>query len=406
MTTAKINKYALLADQVIVSGGTLATQLLIAAGLGMAQYGRFSVLVLVQLFLLSLQQAGLSGMYQVLYPGMAPGVRKRYAAGTWAAELLFLLAIALIALLGYPFFRLSFPFMEWIAYLVNVLLFLLQDFFRRIFITGNQVRALLTIDLSNNLLQVTALALLFRADQHNLQPVLWVCGLSFLPGLLQILRPVQRPRFDEVRPVLKQHGTEAVWMTAAALLQWFAGNFYIIAAGWWLGAATLGILRLGQYCFGLLNILLQAVESYLLPRTAALAAVPGTAIRYLKGAQFKIILGTGLLLVLVLALSQPILNRIHTGYPAGVTTVLYGMSLLYLFIAGGYPVRIALRTLKLSRFFFTGFVLAALFGFSTAHFFIHQWSLAGVVAGLLCSQLLLLGYWIYILQHKYSVLWS
>lgn len=400
-------KGTLLADQAIVSGGTLATQLLVASGLGIAPYGRFSALVLLQLFLLSIQQAGITGMYQVIYPDMNGGMRARYAAGVWGLESMFLAGITIVALCGFPFFRTQYSFMEWMLCLSNVLLFLLQDFLRRIFIMGNETKYLVITDLLNNLLQVAALTVLLFAHSHSLVAVLWACSISYIPGMLwSLMRRTPRPDFGEVPYVFRRNGAEAAWMTASALLQWFAGNFYILAAGWWLGAAALGILRLGQYAFGVLNVVLQAVESYLLPRSAARASAPGELVRYLRTAQYKILLGTGLLLLLVMLCSKPLISWLDIPHPGELTTVLYGMSVLYLFVAGGYPIRIALRTLKLSRFFFTGYVLSAAFGFSTAYVFIHQWNLAGVIAGLLCSQVLLLCYWVCILQHKYAVLWK
>jgi O-antigen/teichoic acid export membrane protein len=58
------------ADQAIVSGSSFITNIIVARSLGVSNFGKFSVIILVQLFLLSLQQAMSSGVYQVMYGSM------------------------------------------------------------------------------------------------------------------------------------------------------------------------------------------------------------------------------------------------------------------------------------------------------------------------------------------------
>jgi len=60
-------KTMVLVDQAIISGGSFITNVIIARKLGPADYGLYSIVVLAQLFILSLQQAGITGIYQVIF---------------------------------------------------------------------------------------------------------------------------------------------------------------------------------------------------------------------------------------------------------------------------------------------------------------------------------------------------
>lgn len=407
MLPVKLNreKGVILLDQAVVSGSTLLTQLLVAGKLGISHYGVFSAIIMAQLFLLSLQQAGLTGMYQATYGRLSGAASKVYLSGIWTTELAFLAIVSIGGLAGmgvYPVVSVS----EYFAALSGTVLYLLQDFVRRVLLTHGQTTKALLADVLNNGLQLAGLFYFYLYGDNSLQPVLWIYALSFIPsvfsGLLWIRPSVS---LAHLRDSYRSYKSETGWMTAAALLQWFSGNAYIIAAGWWLGAPVLGAVRLGQYIFGLLNVLLQAVENYLLPRAGALASEPARVIHYLKNAQKKLLLSLGSVILLVAATSSPVMKWL--GYTAhdSVRTVIGGMSLVYLFVIAGYPIRIALRTLGMNRLFFSGYVLNAVFGFSTAYFFIHQWQLGGVLAGLLLSQILLLIYWTGSIRHQLKVSW-
>jgi O-antigen/teichoic acid export membrane protein len=212
--------------------------------------------------------------------------------------------------------------------------------------------------------------------------------------------------FRQINLAFKHHGSEALWMTGSALVQWFSGNFYVVTAAVWLGPVLLGVLRIGQYIFGLINILLQAIENYVLPKASSLSYSSFQTISYLKIIQKKMLLfmGSGLLFIAVLA--KPILHLIKAEHIDELLTVIYGMCGVYILVIISYPIRIALRSLKLSKVFFTGYIINSVFSLGTAYMFIHQWGVLGVLAGLFFSQALLFIFWMSILQNKYKIIWK
>ncbi len=401
------SKSYILMDQAVVSGSALVTQLLIAGNLGMAAYGKFSAIVLVQLFLLSIQQSAITGMYQVVYPSIKSNDQSNYTNGVWTIEACALVVVSLIGIITYSICSFGLTKMAFLSASVYAVLFLLQDFFRRVLLARNEFKKALAIDIINNVLQLGILLLLVGIGCLNFLAALWVCALTFIPAIVLSafwLKPAVR--IGQMNFAFKRHGTEAIWMAASALVQWFSGNFYIVTAGAWLGPVILGVLRLGQYIFGLINVLLQAVENYVLPRAGSLSHSSTMTIGYLKNIQKKMLfsMGSGLLLIAILA--KPTLRFINAEHIQELLTVIYGMCGVYLLVIISYPIRIALRSLKLSKAFFAGYVINSIFSFATAYLFIHQWGILGVLAGLFFSQALLFIFWIGILQNKFNIIWK
>lgn len=82
------------------------------------------------------------------------------------------------------------------------------------------------------------------------------------------------------------------------------------------------------------------------------------------------------------------------------------MSVLYVLIFIGYPVRIAIRALILNKIFFKGYLLTFFFGLLSSYLLLSFFNLAGAIAGLIGSQIILLTYWQIQLHKKEFILWK
>ena len=86
--------------------------------------------------------------------------------------------------------------------------------------------------------------------------------------------------------------------------------------------------------------------------------------------------------------------------------VVYGLSLVYLLMAIGYPVRIAIRSLHLNKEYFIAYILSLLLNLCIAPWLLRNWMLYGVLAGLVSNQLVIIGYWLIVLKQKQQFLWK
>lgn len=399
-----------LADQAVVSGSSFVTNILIARALGITDYGKFSVILLAQLFMLSIQQAVSTGVLQVMVQRYDHKEQHFYIKGVFYAQCLFFLLLGLVCLslfLLVP--RLTTGYSGLFAPgLIGTILLLAQDFVRKTLLSLGKRSKAFVIDTLTNAIQLAVLGGLILTGNLSLVKTCWTIGLTFVPSVALGIVWVNpgRVSLPAVRNAFHIHRRQGGWMLMSALLQWFAGNLFVVAAGWWLGLAALGALRLAQYTFGLLNVVLQAIENYTLPTAASRSAdTPAQFNRYLRQVLKKSLVLIGPLLLLVVLFARPLLA--FTGGPAysRYAYVMYGLAATYLLILAGIPVRIALRTKLLNRSYFTGYVLATLFSLLAGKWLILQWGLSGVLTGLFSSQLILLIYWLLVLKTKNVIAW-
>jgi O-antigen/teichoic acid export membrane protein len=403
-------KVWVLADQAMVSGSSFVTNIMIARALGVTGFGKYSVLVLVQLFLLSIQQAISTGIAQVMIARFDEDERPRYIRGVFYSQGIFFCSLILLSVLAAILFPalLQGYFGIWIPAVIGTLLFLEQDFLRKILLTLGQTSRAFSIDALTNLLQLGLLAVFILYGRLTLVNACYIIGLTFLPSVALGIWWVRPGWFcaEAVRLAIRLHAGQARWMLMSALLQWFAGNLFVVAAGWWLGLAALGALRLAQYIFGLLNVVLQAIENYALPQAALMQGKMVEFNRYLFNVGKKSTMLIGPVLILLVIFAKPLLEFSGGKEYAGYAYVMYGLAGTYVLIIAGIPVRIALRVRLLNNHYFAGYVLAALFSLLTARWLIMRWDLAGVLMGLFVTQLIVLTYWFIILKRKNPTLWK
>ena len=210
-----------------------------------------------------------------------------------------------------------------------------------------------------------------------------------------------------LKPYLKLHFKTGKWLFLTAVSQWWAGNLFVVSSGVYLGAEALGALRLSQSLFGVLNVLLQAFENYVLPQTAQKIKENYPAgINYLKSMNRKLTVVFVPVLIGVAVFAQPILVMAGGVDYAAYAFVLRGLSVLYVFILLSQPLRFMFRSLQLNNHFLYAYLLSLAFAITSSHWLLSNYGLQGVITGLVGSQLILMAYWTIILQLKKHKTWK
>jgi O-antigen/teichoic acid export membrane protein len=250
----------------------------------------------------------------------------------------------------------------------------------------------------------------FSLDKNlNLNSALLIISFSNLLsigfGILPLLKTFRKTINWKI--YLKSHMLQGKWFVSVSLLQWGNSNLIILFSGLYIGLESIAALRLVQSFFGILNVLLQVVENYFLPKIAKLYHENRqTAKQYL----FKITLN-GLFIfgsILLLLFMFPDKAIILAG---GIQYVKYGflvqfMAVLYLIIFLGYPIRIMIRIKLLNKSFFIGYLCAFVFTLLSFRWLLVNYSISGAVLGLILNQLIMLLYWQFQLKKNHFILWK
>lgn len=393
-----------LGDQVLYSGGNFLSTLLLAHALSPSEFGKFSALILHCFLLLSIGNAIYVLPFQV---AKASQQRSRvYQSFLFWLHVLFVGCSLAISLVLSTYLNIGLTNrLETVIILTGLLC---HDFARKYLLVQRQYYFAMGIDL----LVVCLQALLFLlhgtlTSGEDLHLLLY--GLSYFPSLVCFwiwLKPGFR-KVNHWLGLFRKQMQQAAWLCLVALIQWGSSNLFVVSAGVLISMEALGAFRLIQSLFGVLSILFQSFENYVLPSASRLYQESTDLSRaYIRHAGKRATLVVGLLLVTLFIFSQDILCIAGGGQYAAYAPVLRGMTVLYFLVFISYPIRLSIRVLLLNRDFFTGYLLSFLFSVFFFRSFVQQWSLAGVVAGLILSQVIMILFWIYRLNKHQFYLWK
>jgi len=381
--------------------------------LGLEQYGLFAMLWMGVLFALSLHQAFITKPLMTLAIGQNKAEQHNYFHGLWNIQTLYGGAIVIL-LGGLTYIGLSTDWApNWIVYvpIISAIAFfyLLQDFIKKTFFIKQEYPKPLIIDGLNYALIFSGLFYFHFLESTSLWNTLIVLGIGYLVSTLIFCKSLFFKNTNAGQllysDLLKKHYHFSSWLLGTSILQWFSGNFFLIAAASTLGTTAVGAVRMGQNIVGLCHILFLAMEN-IVPAEAAqlfLQKDRQALVQYLLKIGLKI--GAIVLTTLsVMAIAAP--NLIHWLYGASFVSysyVVWGYCLLYIFVYIGYPIRYFFRTIHFTKPIFVAYCFGTLFSLAAAFPIVNTLGIVGLLLGLILCQLLTLIIYGYFLWEKMNV---
>ena len=383
-----------LLDQAIVSGGNFMLGILLTRFLGLEQYGIYTLLWMVLLVALSLNHAFIT------QPLLSLGPQEKNQASylnhlLWLQIMFATLAcgISFLALLFGEFLGLSIPHGNILLVLPLVIFtHLLYDYFRKRYFLQQQFNKALLMDMLLYGIQLIALCFLaFRqmlSVGNCLLVVLVAQTVIVSLGLAQFLKfSIERQGF---KSVFFRHLDYSKWLMGTAILQWFSGNFFLIAGAGILGAVAVGVVRMVQNVLGLTHILFLAMENIVPVRAAQQLNQAGVKpmIQYLKSSTTYASMLVGSVLLGLCLFAPFILKILYGAQYMQHSPIVMAFCGIYVFVFLGYPLRIALRTMEITKPIFIAYVVATIFSLVAAYPMIENWGMSGLLLGFLITQMI------------------
>ena len=401
-------------DQALVSGGNFLLGILLTRFLGLEAYGVYSLLWMIALIGLSINQAFITKPLLSFGPKYLGDTRTQYLNSLHLIQWGLALGAGLLGFLVLYFgslFGISLPDPQLMLLVPLVLItYLVYDFYRKQFFVKNQLRSPLIVDGILYGLQISGLLLLLYMDNLSVTTCFTIVLLSqatVVFGMLYIFLG-KGTNWAHVKRTLEKHYEFSKWLLGTAVLQWFSGNFFIIAAAAVLGAFAVGLVRMVQNIMGLTHILFLAMENIVPVRAAQKFKLTGV-----KGLQHYLIQNTrqaGLLvlaLLLLIAGTAPWLLKFFYGAQhMEHSWVVVAFSGIYIFVFLALPLKFALRTIEFTKPIFVAYLFTTGFSLLAAYPFLEWWGINGLLLGLLLSNVLNLMVYSYFLKTKWSGLES
>jgi O-antigen/teichoic acid export membrane protein len=391
--TSLASKLSLL-DQMIVSGSNLALGLVLVRWGGLELYGVYSLCFLGVMLAMSLQQALILTPMMSIGPKMQGAAQLQYFRDAFSLQLLFSLGaggVAVVALGLAPFLNWEVP----LSLLLYLPAMLFQGFFRRFHYQQEESRKALYSDAIAYGGWLLAALLWGLQGSFSLNTVYALgagsFGLATAYSLLQAHGSSLFEKKGDWKAIWPRHWQQARWLSSAALLQFFSGNYFLIAAASLLGAGAAGAVRMVQSLMGGIHVLFHAMENVVPVRAAAAWQRDGG--QGLKAYLLKSSLKMGAFLLLALLglaiFGEPLLSIAYGAEASSAFGLLLPFCLLYLFIFPGYPLRFALRAMERTQPVLWAYVLSTGFSLLAAEPFLSALGLPGVAYGMLCAQLIM-----------------
>lgn len=396
-----------LIDQAIVSGVNFLMGILLANLLGLDQYGIFAFLWMIVFFVSSIHQAFIVSPIYTLLP-------KQLNKSEYVSKLVGLQLVFSIIVFGFVFYAskiLIGRFPEYDFYLAETAIasvssiYVLHDFFRRLFFGTKLPILALGIDAIGYGLQPIILFFLYQYNVLNLTTLFFSISATMLAGIL-ITTVINRIQISFIcYDIIKLHWKFSKYLVGTSLLQWLSGNFFIAVSAGILGPIAVGVIRMSQNVVGVLHVLFLAFENTIPLKAAEILQTNGKTkmLQYIGQKVKQSIVLVIVLLGTIILLSKTIITQLYGPEYIEYQYVLYSFCLLYIFVFIGTFLRFVIRTLEHNKIIFISYIATTIFSLLLAKIMVQKMDITGVLLGLIISQIITNG--IYIIALKSEIKW-
>jgi O-antigen/teichoic acid export membrane protein len=339
-----------LCDQMVVSGTSFLTTVLIGRTLGKHQLGLYVLAYSVVVVLLEVQNSFIASPYTMKSPQLDLPAQARYTGsalvltiGLSATGAVVLFAVGMIFPAGSGLGEVK-PLFLIVSLIVAPLL--LREFGRRVCFAHFHVREVLSLDSLGSLIQIGGLLLLFYFGFRSVRSVYWlIASASGITAIVWLSSWRHRTviTFDGAILALRDTWSFGMWVLTGNLAILLSQQVYPWYLAWLKGPDATGTFAACTYLLALMNPFLTGVGNYLGPATAN-ASIRGD--RELS----RVVMRASLLLFLVVGMCC-------------LAIVMFGNHLLRLLYGVGYRIDIHVLAVLGASVVILNSTLAVGFGF-------------------------------------------
>lgn len=395
LTKKSLNtKNLLFINQVITSGVNFSIAIILSRTFGPELFGDYSLLWLVPLFLISIQQSVItSPLYSI-------GVKFKDQKQTQYISFLFLFLMFtfviyfLITCISFYFLTECNLFTNFHNYIIFIFIcsccYLLQDFCKRVLVYKNEILKSLLIDVVAYVPYFIVVFYYFFTEDLTINRVFKIFSIFFLisSAIGLLLVNIKRINYNYFVKSFYEIINYSKWLLLSNLIQLGSGNFFLIMTASLLGSSALGGLRIIQTAFGLFNIIFATLDNIYPMKFSDLhnSKKSSELISLIKKIIIKAILALSIIL-LVYPLSIKILTFIVGNEYLEYTNLYVWFSFITFFIFVNKILSYLLRSIDFTFPILLSYSLNFLFSFFFASYLINNFGLNGTSLGMLFLQI-------------------
>ncbi|HEY3626036.1 MAG TPA: hypothetical protein VGL00_07125 [Terracidiphilus sp.] len=384
-----------LLDQALVSGSNFITGIILVRGLGLVEFGRFTVAYAILLLANSVQLSFISSPMITLGSLCAtPEERRHFVRGIFGVQMIFCAFASVLAIAGTAVYVSLRPHAGAIDFLwpfaSAVVAFLMQDWLRRYYFTVSKAAASFWNDVISYLGQVVVLCLLWWTHRLTLNTALWSIAVTSTAAfaLGAIFERLGCTR-QETRESWRQAHVLSIDLGIANQLQWLVYQGAMLIGAGMVGAQAAGGVRATQNIIGPVNVAYQAMEN-IVPVRAAEEMKRGGRQR-VSAFLFRFGL-VGFVALLVFFSAAALFSSQFLSFFYGRQLHAYAgvLDLQMLYFLLTWPIRqvaFLFRTIKKTRPILIGSVVAAIVSLAAVYPAVRGFGAAGIMLAAVAAQI-------------------
>lgn len=403
----KNKKKLIFLDQMIVSGSNFLLGIFLARKMSLVDFGNYSLMWLVVMFFLSIQQSGIIAPMYSLEP-LKNNKSKNYLLDH-VVIIQFYYAVIVVVLVIIFCFTSSFFSDKWdfgyqlIPFCLVLFLCLIHDFTRRCFYLNEEYLKVIKMDL---IAYFGLLLFCFIYTRHNSLDLSTFFTFMFIMFLISFLSVFSKKRYfklkkESTKRTLKAYWDYSKWLSFSAIMGWFTGNIFVLVGSYFLGAWVAGVIRIFQNTMGVFNVLFLGLENF----------VPTTLAKIYKSHGFygmekyvKKIAASGVMVFIIFGfifiVFKPtlIIEYIYGSEFSKYSNIIYAYILIYVFFFMGILIRFIYRTLEKTNSVFNVYLISLFFTVTLSYPLVRFYGIYGIVLGTLLIQILMVLIYVYNLK--------
>ena len=263
-----------IADQILVSGSNFITGIILVRGLGLVEFGKFTVAYAILLLANSVQLSFISSP-MITLGSLCPTVEERrvFVRGIFGVQMVFCAIASVATIVGTAIYVALYRHTTATGFLLPfasaVVAFLMQDWLRRYYFTVGKAAASLWNDAVSYLGQVLVLSILWWMHQLTMNTALWSIAVTscvaFALGAVSERLGCTR---EETADAWRRARGISIDLGISNQLQWLVYQGAMLVGAGVVGAQAAGGVRATQTVIGPVNVAFQAMENIVPVRAA------------------------------------------------------------------------------------------------------------------------------------------
>jgi O-antigen/teichoic acid export membrane protein len=312
----------LFADQALVSSSNFLTSALLARALGVRGFGIYSVYYIALQYLNSIQLALIVPAMMSIGPQLDDAAEQRaFLYGMAGYQYLFSLACAAAAAVATLLAQLHFVKLRvesglLLPFLLTILCFQLQDWYRRFCYAQDRGRAVFWNDAISYIGQLAILIVLWRTRWINVNLAFYaIAATSLAAFVVGFFRDRLRTSWREIRRAFARSWAMGRSLLVASQSQWLGSQGIVLVVAGLAGLNAAAGIRAAVTLFGPLNVFYQLMDNVMPVRAARAYAQSGESglERYLLGSGPFLVALVGLPVLAVCVFARLLMTRIFGG---------------------------------------------------------------------------------------------